>query len=238
MENGGRPGNNWEELRRQARQIENEIDSKLLAFAKLSSKDLTYESSTTSESASLLGSTSDSFERVGSEIEALLNQLSDINNRMSQYSQQMQNASAVCTQQRHREILSDYTNEFRKTRENIEAQLAREQLLGSVKKDISDFKSASGASRKSELYAKENEHVRNSEIMIDEQITVAMRTRDTLFSQRNAVKSIQTQMTNLANRFPMINSLIGRINVRRRKDSIVIGCVIAVCMTFLLIYIF
>jgi len=55
---------------------------------------------------------------------------------MSQYCQQMQNASAAMyTLQRHREILHDYTNEYNKTRNNIEAQLNREQLLGPVKKD-------------------------------------------------------------------------------------------------------
>lgn len=55
---------------------------------------------------------------------------------MSQYAQQMQNASAAMyTLQRHREILHDYTNEYHKTRNNIQAQLEREQLLGSVKKD-------------------------------------------------------------------------------------------------------
>lgn len=37
--------------------------------------------------------------------------------------------------------------------------------------------------------------------MIDEQINIAMRTRDTLRGQRSAMKSIQTQLTTLASKF-------------------------------------
>lgn len=48
----------------------------------------------------------------------------------------MQNASAAMyTLQRHGEILHDYTNEFHKTKNNIQAQIEREQLIGNVKRD-------------------------------------------------------------------------------------------------------
>jgi len=99
---------------------------------------------------------------------------------MSQYCEQMQNASAAMyTLQRHREILHDYTNEFHKTRNNIEAQLNREQLLGPVKKEtgyhfysspiliihfLPNFSFVRGfrttTNKKNDLYMKENEHIR------------------------------------------------------------------------------
>jgi len=229
--------NQWEELRRQARQYENELDSKLLTFSKLVSRDITRDDESESDTSPLIGASRDTFERTNSEIDSLLSSLTDINNQMSQYCQQMQNASAAMyTLQRHREILHDYTNEYNKTRNNIEAQLNREQLLGPVKKDTGGFRSTTN--KKNDLYMKENEHIRNSEILVDEQINVAIRTRDHLLNQRNAFKAIQTQMTTLANRFPMINSLVHRINIKRRKDSIILGVVIAICMTFLILYIF
>ena len=37
--------------------------------------------------------------------------------------------------------------------------------------------------------------------MIDEQINVAMRTRESMMSQKNALKAIQTQITTLASEY-------------------------------------
>ena len=46
------------------------------------------------------------------------------------------NAALLHTLQRHRDILQDYSHEFQKTRSNIVAQREREDLLGSVRRDI------------------------------------------------------------------------------------------------------
>ena len=48
-------------------------------------------------------------------------------------------ASMLHILQRHRDILQDYSHEFQKTKSNIEALREREELLGSVKKDIDAF---------------------------------------------------------------------------------------------------
>ncbi|XP_015792144.1 Golgi SNAP receptor complex member 1 [Tetranychus urticae] len=226
--------NHWEELRREARLLENEIDSKLLAFSKFASRD---SSNSNSESVPLLEDNNDVFDRITSEIERLLAKLTDINNKMSDYTKQVQNSSAIYTVQRHREILNDYSNEFRKTRSNMMEVMHREQLLSSNKRKP-DYPSMSSTTKLTDLYLKEQEHIRNSEIMIEEQINIASRTRENLLNQRNTFKAFQTQMTTLANRFPMINSLIHRINIRKRKDTIILSGVIAVCTFFLLIFIF
>jgi hypothetical protein len=59
---------------------------------------------------------------------------------MSDYTQNIggtsQNAALLHTLQRHRDILQDYSHEFQKTRANIVAQREREDLLGSVRRDI------------------------------------------------------------------------------------------------------
>ena len=39
-------------------------------------------------------------------------------------------------------------------------------------------------------------------------------------------------------RFPVINSLVQRINLRKRRDSIILGGVIAVCFILLILYAF
>ncbi|OXB73346.1 UNVERIFIED_CONTAM: hypothetical protein H355_017000, partial [Colinus virginianus] len=55
----------------------------------------------------------------------------------------------------------DYTHEFHKTKANFLAIRERENLLGSVRKDIESYKSGSGVNnRRTELFLKEHEHLR------------------------------------------------------------------------------
>lgn len=84
-----------------------------------------------SDKAPLLSADStDVFERICTELEQLLARLTDVNTRMSQYSEpQMKTPSATYTLQRHRDILKDYSKEFNKTKSNIVTQREREQLL-------------------------------------------------------------------------------------------------------------
>ncbi|TWW75059.1 Golgi SNAP receptor complex member 1 28 kDa [Takifugu flavidus] len=92
--------------------------------------------------------------------------------------------------------------------------------------------------RRTELFLKEHEHLRNSERFIDNAISIAMATKDNITFQRGMLKSIQTRVTTLANRFPTINSLIQKINLRKRRDSLILGGVIGVCVILLLLYTF
>lgn len=70
--------------------------------------------------------------------------------------------------------------------------------------------------------------------MVDEQITIAMETRDHLKSQRETFKMIQTKVNDLSNRFPMVNNLMSKINFRRKKDALILGSVIGLCVTFMI----
>ncbi|KAB1265983.1 Golgi SNAP receptor complex member 1, partial [Camelus dromedarius] len=67
---------------------------------------------------------------------------------------------------------------------------------------------------------------------------IAMATKENMTSQRGMLKSIQSKMNTLANRFPAVNSLIQRINLRKRRDSLILGGVIGVCTILLLLYAF
>ncbi|XP_047676857.1 Golgi SNAP receptor complex member 1 isoform X2 [Tachysurus fulvidraco] len=230
--------NYWEDLRKQARQLENELDLKLVSFSKLCTS---YSSSRdgrrgdSSDTTPLLNnSTQDRmFETMSVEIEQLLAKLTGINDKMAEYTSTpgvtSLNAALMHTLQRHRDILQDYTHEFHKTKTNFLAVREREDLLGSVRKDIETYKSGSGVNnRRTELFLKEHEHLRN----------IAMATKENMTSQRGILKSIQSRVNTLANRFPAINSLIQRINLRKRRDSLILGGVIGICTILLLLYAF
>jgi Golgi SNAP receptor complex protein 1 len=78
----------------------------------------------------------------------------------------------------------------------------------------------------------------SSDRLLDEQINIAVDTRDHLVSQRLTFKRLQTRINDISNRFPVVNSLLQRINFRKRRDSIILGLIIGVCTMLLLMYAF
>merc|ERR1712024_189166 len=86
--------------------------------------------------------------------------------------------------------------------------------------------------RRMELLLKESEHARRSERMVDDQINIAIESRETLMSQRVAFKAIQTKLNDISNRFPLINNLVQKLNLSKRRDTIIIGSVIGIVLYF------
>ena len=86
------------------------------------------------------------------------------------------------------------------------------------------------------MYLKETDHLRNSERLIDDQIAIAMATKENLTQQRGAFHSISQRLVNTLHKFPVINSLVQRINLRKRRDSIILASVIAICLILLILY--
>ncbi|XP_056140872.1 Golgi SNAP receptor complex member 1-like [Lampris incognitus] len=238
--------NYWEDLRKQARQLENELDLKLVSFSKLctSYRSSTYDHRQSDSRSGSVGSSQDNvLAAMTTELEHLLTNLTVVNDRMAEYANtpgaSTPNAALMHTLQRHRDILQDYTHEFHKTKGNFHSLREREDLLGSVRRDIESYKSGSGVNnRRSELLLKEHEHLRSSDSLIDNAISIAMATKENITFQRGMLKSIQTRVTTLANNFPAINSLIQRINLRKKRDSLILGGVIGICTILLLLYTF
>nr|XP_020473725.1 Golgi SNAP receptor complex member 1-like [Monopterus albus] len=241
-------GNYWEDLRKQARQLENELDLKLVSFSKLCTS---YSCSSHSWDQHPRDGRSDSFgssqnnvlAAMTTELEQLLASLTSVNDKMAEYTNasgaSSHNVALMHTLQRHRDILQDYTHEFHKTKSNFFNLREREDLLGSVHRDIESHKSSSGVNnRRADLFLKEHEHLRSSDKFIDSAISIAMATKENITFQRGMLKSVQTRVTTLAKRFPSINGLIQRINLRKRRDSLILGGVIGICTILLLLYTF
>ena len=146
----------WEELRRQARVLENEVDAKLVSFSKLCANYTSgatarkYHSTGPRPGASSEGGDSvlvsrvnsdQQFENSARELEQQLSRLSRIIDQMSAHLQNLPAASNISngtqsgaallhTVQRHRDILADYRHEFQKTKANIMSLRERSELMG------------------------------------------------------------------------------------------------------------
>jgi len=231
---------NWEGLRKQARALENDIDLKLVTFSKLGTN-YSRAQSVESDKQPLLGGEDSGLDSLQSEISGLLANLGQVNEEMAGYAAGVGEARSAAihhTLQRHSEILQDYNQEFKKTSSNIASIVEREDLLSSVQSDISSYREGTKRNQKIDSLQRELEHTRNSERLIDEQINIALDTRDSLVNQREVLKAVQTKLNDLTNKFPLINNLVNKINFRKRRDTIILGVVIGLCLVFMIWYAF
>ncbi|XP_052866924.1 Golgi SNAP receptor complex member 1 [Anopheles cruzii] len=227
--------NDWDSIRKQARHLENDIDLKLIAFNKVGvgAASAATVPAGTSDTSPLLGD--HVFETLSIEIEQMLDKLSNINEKMSEIPNS--GTAVLHVLQRHREILHGYRQEYLKIQANHTTRMEREELLRGSGLGSAGSPSTSGLSRR-DMYLKENTHLHNSSSLVNDQISIAMETKEHLSSQRQHLKRFQTRMHDISNRFPLISSLIQRINIRKRRESLILGAVIAVCTILLLLYAF
>ncbi|GAA5866600.1 hypothetical protein JCM3774_004026 [Rhodotorula dairenensis] len=146
-------------------------------------------------------------------------------------------ASATHALERHRDVLAEYRRDFQRTQTSLRDAEQRANLLGSVREEISAFKSANGASVTDSLLA-ERGRIDNSHRMADDTLSQAYATRAEFAAQRSSLSNIQSRMNGVAAQVPGLNSVIGMINSRRRRDSVIMGCVLGVCTLFLLYFMF
>lgn len=236
------PATDWEDLRKQARQLENEIDAKLMSFSKLCSTYVARDHTANHHGLdSPTTSSASSFDTMSIEIEKLLERLSDINKCMNDAIPTLlgPNTAATHTLQRHHEICQDYRREFERTKANIRNFQTREDLLMNNKNGANSDTNITGlSSRRQDYYLREMGHLQNSHKLMDRNIEMASLLKKDLSDQRKYFMNITHKLKNLTNRFPLMNNIMHKIKLKKRKDSLVIGFVIALCLIFLLLYSF
>ncbi|SCV74140.1 BQ2448_6572 [Microbotryum intermedium] len=154
--------------------------------------------------------------------------------------------------ERHREVLIEYRKDFARTKTNLRDAEQRANLLGSVREeirrvayldDLDAFKTSTNSSVTDRLL-QERGHIDNSHRMADDTLNWALArsqayaTRQEFAAQRSGLTGIQARMNGVAAQVPMLNSVIGMINTRRTRDSVIMGSVVGVCVLFLLWYLF
>jgi len=79
------------------------------------------------------------YETLSEELDGLLKKLAKVNDDMTEIATSnpaLGTPAAIHTIQRHRDILQDYSQEFKKTQTNLRSRREREELLHGVKKEI------------------------------------------------------------------------------------------------------
>jgi len=133
--------------------------------------------------------------------------------------------------QRHRELFQDNARELKRTKTSVQNALDQANLLSGVRNDIEAYKSTTADS----LLA-ERGRIDSSHRMTDDILNQAYETRSEFSRQRASLAGINTRMMNVLNTMPGINNLVSMIKSRRRRDSIIMGLVIGVCMIIIISY--
>ena len=87
----------------------------------------------------LFSVSSENFENMSADLDNLLRRLSDVNQQMAGCVN-TSGGGFNHTLQRHREILQDYNADFNKTKNNIVSMRQRQELLGSVERDLQSYR--------------------------------------------------------------------------------------------------
>ncbi|XP_071736081.1 Golgi SNAP receptor complex member 1-2-like isoform X1 [Rutidosis leptorrhynchoides] len=223
----------WEELRKEARKIEGDLDVKLSSYAKLGVR-VTQGGYADAETPTL--GSNRSWKSMEMEIQSLLEKLLDVNDSMSRCAASAAHTTSV-TQKlaRHRDILHEFSQEFRRIKGNISAMTEHAELLSSVRDDISEYKASGSMSPKMQLL-RERAAIHGNIAHMDDVITQAQTTRAALGSQRAMFGDVQGKVKQLSDKFPIVRGLIGSIRRKKSRDTLILSAVIAACTLFLIIY--
>lgn len=167
-----------------------------------------------------------------SEIDALLSRLNKIINEQDDNPKMTVSLSHKIS--RHRDVLIDYENQLKRIKLKHSQNKNRFDLMGSIRNDISQYHSQNES--KMNLLGAEHEKLTSSHKSADTAINIALSTQQSLRFQRGLYKGINRRMLELSTKFPVLNTLINKISMRKRRDSFIMGGVVSLCLILIIYY--
>lgn len=248
------PSTAWEELRKEARKLENEIDANLASLSKLAGVGTNNATTSTSSGGGMSGSggynqypntatnkIEGNFDVIASkegEIEALLTRLSDVTRALASSIHSGANASSdtrTHTLARHRDVAKEFNHEFRRMKDYIEQEREHASLLQGRHRG-SNGALGGGDESNSSAAMRERNSILSSSIAVDDAIGVAQNTASALYEQRGIFNNTISALATAGSKFPVVNNLLVAIKRKKNKDAIVLSAVCAMCSALVLIY--
>ncbi|XP_074286073.1 Golgi SNAP receptor complex member 1-1-like [Silene latifolia] len=209
----------WDALRKQARNLEAQLDEQMFSYRKL---------------VSTKADTVDNGLESG--VEQLLKQLDQVNNQMRAWVSSGGSEMVSHTLTRHQEILQDLTQEFYRLRSSLRAKQEHASLL----QDFRDFDRNSldleGGNSEDQALLKENASISRSTGQMDSVISHAQSTLGALVYQRSTFGGINSKLSNVSSRLPTVNQILASIKRKKSMDTIILSLVASVCTFLILIY--
>lgn len=171
-------------------------------------------------------------------LESLLQKLTDVNTAMTGA---VNGGSAggearSYTLARHKDILGEFTSEFKRVGDSISTSRDRDLLLGGrSRSDSSGMGNSDGT--QADMLLRERSTVHSSTSAVDDVIGAAQATAAALVSQRGLFSNVASNLSNgIGNRFGVMQNLLVAIKRKKNKDTMILSAVIGLCTAFTLIY--
>ncbi|KAJ2078650.1 protein transport protein gos1 [Coemansia sp. RSA 988] len=216
----------WEQLLRDVRDLETQFDGRIAQYMQFV-RPAGAPGSAPSETP---GTNTDKqrCKHLETEIETILGDLDAVISEMSETVQHQRGSTRVL--ERHRSMYNDYVREFQRYQTNVQAALARSELLGDGTENESSAVDVSDRDR----LVDERMRIDQTHTDIDMVLDQAFSVRQDLAEQRTIISSATAKMVNVTERIPGINMLLGRIRSRKRREKVVLAIVLATCISILL----
>jgi len=219
-------GGGWAQLRQQARSLETQTETLFHTYSQYAS--MTHIPQKPSEEEQR---TEKQLQEVLEKREALIAQLSRLLDSESALTSSAMKQTHVA---RHREVLQDHRRELGRLRSTITEARNKANLLSNVRSDIDAYRSTNPGAAEAEYMLDERRRIDNSHNMADSVLSQAYAVNENFGLQRETLASINRRIVGAASQVPGINSLIGRIGAKKRRDGIILGSFIAFCFLMLL----
>jgi Golgi SNAP receptor complex protein 1 len=128
-----------------------------------------------------------------------------------------------------REKLAEHRRDLGRLKSKLQEARNRANLLSNVRDDIESYRANNPEAAEAEYMLDERNRIDNSHNMVDSVLSQAYATNESFNLQRETLASINRRITLAASQVPGLNTLIGKISARKRRDGFIMGGFIAFC---------
>lgn len=133
--------------------------------------------------------------------------------------------------QRLQSVLEDRRLQLQRAKQDFQRQLHRLQLVPSIRRDMKAFEENAEV----RLLLDEQHSLRSTQSRVHRILDQAESTQDMLRQQKERFEHAANGLVHIMERVPIIKRTLGRIDHRRRREVVCLGCVVGFCLFLALI---
>ncbi|KYR00106.1 hypothetical protein DLAC_03255 [Tieghemostelium lacteum] len=213
--------NNIENIKKERRKLENDMDTKLSQLSSLNDKvnrDDCYDT---------LGDNKIEFSLLTSELDTAFKNLTRCNELLAD--DPNINQSKI-----HREKLDDFLQDYRKLKKNITSILERTELFSG---SYNNNKNGDAEIPMGNLL-REHSTLQGSSFLTDSILGQARQAHEALENQRRILRGARDKINTMPNLFTSIDNITSKIKRLKRRNLLILGFLIGTCICFILYYSF
>lgn len=121
-------------------------------------------------------------------------------------------------------------------RSQLQDSRDRANLLPNVRSEIDAYHTNNPEAAEQEYMIGERGRIDGSHNMVDSILSQAYSVNESFGLQRETLASINRRITGAASQVPGLNTLMGRISAKKRRDGIIMGSFLAFCVLMFLYF--